>query len=54
MEFIINYIDVSECVYKMFLEQTRVTRMTLLLHDRNDSELWLLWHDRLSENGHEN
>ena len=38
MEFIINDLDVSECVYKMSLEPTRVTQITLLLHDRNDSD----------------
>ena len=39
MEFIITDIDVSDQVNKIFLEQTRVTRMTLLLHDRNDLDL---------------
>ena len=39
MKFIINNIGVSDRVYKMFSEQTRVTQMTIILHDINDSEL---------------
>ena len=38
MEFIINNIDVSDQVQKLFLEQTKVTQMTIILHDLNDSD----------------
>ena len=39
MEFIINNINVSDWVYKMFLEQTRVIQ-------NYDSDLWfiMIWH----------
>ena len=31
--------------YKIFSEQNRGTRIIILLHDGNDSDLWLLWCD---------
>ena len=31
--------------YKIFSEQTRGTRIIILLRDRNDSDLWLSWLD---------
>ena len=53
MKFIINDISISDRVYKVFSEQMRVTLITILLHDINDSDLQLCM-DILSAHSREN